>query len=86
MVVLLSDLFRGMGAWRNSTKTQQSGHAPRSGPEVKYGRSSAEDGPSERLLCGTTLILVVYVYEPDVHDLELEKHLCSFLAVDGKLD
>jgi len=28
MVVVLPDLFRGMGAWRNSTETQQSGHAP----------------------------------------------------------
>jgi len=32
---------------------QQSGHAPRSGPEVKNGRSSAEDGAPERLGCGT---------------------------------
>jgi len=41
VVVVLPDPFRGMGAWRNSTETQQSGHAPRSGPEVKNG-SSAE--------------------------------------------
>jgi len=34
-VVVLPDPFRGMGAWRNSTETQQSGHASRSGPEVK---------------------------------------------------
>jgi len=27
----------------DSTKTQQSGHAPRSEPEVKNGRSSAKD-------------------------------------------
>jgi len=32
-----------MGAWRKSTETQQSGHAQRSGPEVK-NRSGAEDG------------------------------------------
>jgi len=32
-------LFRGMGAWTNSTETQQSDHALRSGPEVKNGRS-----------------------------------------------
>jgi len=38
-----------MGAWRNSTKTQQSGHAPRSGPEVKNGRSGANDSVPERL-------------------------------------
>jgi len=38
VVVVLPDPFRGMGAWRNSTGTQQSGHAPRSGPEVKNGR------------------------------------------------
>jgi len=43
-VVLLPDPFRGMGAWRNSTENQQSGHAPRYGPEVKNGRSGAEDG------------------------------------------
>jgi len=46
-VVVLPDPFRGMGAWRNSTETQQSGHAPRSGPEVKSGRSGAEDGASD---------------------------------------
>jgi len=41
-VVVLHDPFRGMGApaadahaWRNSTEIQQSGHVPRSGPEVK---------------------------------------------------
>jgi len=53
LVVVLPDPFRGMGAWRNSTEIQQSGHAPRSGPEVKNGRSSAKDGESERLGCGT---------------------------------
>jgi len=41
-----------MGAWRNSTETQKSGHSPRSGPEVKNGRNSAEDGAPERLGCG----------------------------------
>jgi len=35
VVVVLPDPFRGKGAWRNSTETQQSGHSPRSGPEVK---------------------------------------------------
>jgi len=44
-VVVLPDPFRGMGAQRNSTETQQSGHAQRSGSEVKNGRSSAKDGP-----------------------------------------
>jgi len=47
--MVLSDLFRGMGAWRNSTENYQSDHAPKSGPEVKNGRSSAEDGAPERL-------------------------------------
>jgi len=42
-----------MVAWRNSTENQQSGHAPRSGPEVKNGRSVAEDGALERLGCRT---------------------------------
>jgi len=53
VVVVLPDPFRRMGAWRNSTETQHSGHAPRSGPEVKNGRSSAKDGTSERLGCRT---------------------------------
>jgi len=48
-VVVLLDPFRGIGAW----ETQQSGHASRSGPEVKSGRSGAEDGAPERLGCGT---------------------------------
>jgi len=55
VLVVLSDPFQGMGAWRNSTETQQSGHAPRTGPEVKNGRSGAEDGASERLGCGTVM-------------------------------
>jgi len=29
------------------------GHVPRSGLEVKNGRSGAEDGTPERLRCGT---------------------------------
>jgi len=49
IVVVLPDPFRGMGVWRNSTGTQQSGHAPRSEPEVKNGRSGAEDGEPEKL-------------------------------------
>jgi len=53
VVVVLPDPFRGMGAWRNYTETQKSGHAPRSGAEVKSGRSSAKDGAPERLRCGT---------------------------------
>jgi len=51
--VVLLDPFRGMGAWRNFTETQQLSDAPRSGPEVKNGRSSAKDGAPERLGCGT---------------------------------
>jgi len=53
MVVVLPDPFRGMGAWSNSTETQQLGHAPRSKPEVKNGRNSAENGAPKRLGCGT---------------------------------
>jgi len=48
-MVVLPDSFRGIGARRNSTKAQQSGHAPRSGPEVKTGRSNAKDSALERL-------------------------------------
>jgi len=52
VVVVLTDPFRGMGAWRNSTETEQSGHATRSGPEVNDGRSNAKDGALlERLGC-----------------------------------
>jgi len=46
--VVQPDPFRGIGVRRNSAETQQSGHAPRSGPEVKNGRSSAKDGALER--------------------------------------
>jgi len=53
VVVVLPDPFRGMGAWKNSTETQHSGHAPRFRPEVKIGRSSAKDSAPERLGCGT---------------------------------
>jgi len=42
-LVVLPDHFRGMGVRRNSAETQQSGHAPRSGPEIEAGRSSAKD-------------------------------------------
>jgi len=41
-----------MGARKNSTETQQSGHAPKFEPEVKNG-SSAKDGSLERLRYGT---------------------------------
>jgi len=37
---------------RNSAETQQSGHAQKSGPEVKNGRRSAKDGGPEKLRCG----------------------------------
>jgi len=53
VVVVLPDPFRGMGAWRNSIETQQSGHALRSELEVKNGRSSAKDGAPERFRCRT---------------------------------
>jgi len=51
--VLLPDPFRGMGAQRNSTETQKSGHATRPGPEVKNGKNGAKYGAPERLGCGT---------------------------------
>jgi len=35
VVVVLPDPFRGLGAWINSTETQQSGHASRSVSEIK---------------------------------------------------
>jgi len=51
--MVLPDPFRGIEARRNSTVTQQSCQAPRYGPEVRNGKSSAKDGASERLRCGT---------------------------------
>jgi len=38
---------------RNSKQTHRSGHATRSGPVIKNGRSSAKDGALERLRCET---------------------------------
>jgi len=52
-----------MEAWRNSTETQQLSHAPRSGREVKNGRSSAKDGALERLGCGTVKEEVRYILQ-----------------------
>jgi len=43
LMVVLPDPFRGMGVWRNSTETQESGHASKSGAEAKNGRSSAKE-------------------------------------------
>jgi len=60
---VLSYTFREMGAWRNSTETLQSGHSPRSGPEVKNGRSGAEDGAPERLGFGTVKEEVIQVLQ-----------------------
>jgi len=37
----------------DSAETQQSGHASRSGPEIKDGRSSAKDSVPTRINCGT---------------------------------
>jgi len=51
LVVVLPDPFRRMKTWKNSTETQQSGHASRSGPGVK-NRGSAKDGAPERLKRG----------------------------------
>jgi len=56
LVVLPPTPSEGWGwgeAWMNSTETQQSGHAPRSGAEVKNERNSAKSGVPERLRCGT---------------------------------
>jgi len=58
---VLPDPFREMGVWRNSTETL--GHAPRSGPEIKNGRSSAKDGAPERLRCGTVKEVVSHILQ-----------------------
>jgi len=39
-------------------------HAPRSGPEIKDGRSSAKDGTPERFRCGK---FQKEVHKPDLH-------------------
>jgi len=40
IVVVLPDLFRGMGAQRNSAERQQSDYASTSGPEIKNESSA----------------------------------------------
>jgi len=42
---VVPDNFQGIGAWRDSTVTQQSGHAQRSGPEFKNGSSAKDSAP-----------------------------------------
>jgi len=62
-VVVLTDPFQGMGACRNSTETNElSGHAPRSGPEVKNG-STTKNGAPERLGCGTIHVKVSQILQ-----------------------
>jgi len=63
LVVVLPNPFREMGAWRNSTETQQLGHAPRFGPKFKNGRSSAKDGAPERLRCETVKEEASYILQ-----------------------
>ena len=43
VVVVLPDPFRGMGARRNYAVTQQSGHTPRSGPQIENRERGAKD-------------------------------------------
>jgi len=73
VVVLPDNPFRGMGVWRNFTETKQSGHTPRSGPEVKNGRSSVKDGAPERLRCGTSISIA--------HNYKQHHSLCRAAAV-----
>jgi len=53
--MVLPGHFRGMGGggMEKLPETQQSGHASRSGPEIKDGRSNAKGGALERLGCRT---------------------------------
>jgi len=75
LVVVLPDLFRGVGARRNSSKAQQSGHAPRFGPEVKNRRSNAKDDAPERICYWVMLLEKLYnlflqenmLHQPDFH-------------------
>jgi len=53
VVVVLPDPFRALEKRRNSTEIHKLSHAPRSGTEVKIGRSSAKDGAPERLRFGS---------------------------------
>jgi len=48
LLLLLPDPIRGIGVQRNSADTQQSGHTPKFGPEIKDGRKSAKASSSQR--------------------------------------
>jgi len=50
LAAMLLDPFRGMSAWRNPAETQKSGHAPRSGTEIKDGRSSQSEHAGEAVM------------------------------------
>jgi len=45
--VVVPDPFREIKIWRNTAETPVSGHAPRSGLEIKGGKSSASQRGSD---------------------------------------
>jgi len=51
LVVVLPDPFPRLRVWRNSTKTQQSGYAPRSEPDAKMEKVVPKMA-YRRLRCG----------------------------------
>jgi len=79
VMVVLSDPFRGMVAWRNSTETQHSGHTQRSGPEIKNGRTSAKGGAPERLRCKTIQEEVSQTLQRVPNALQEELSFCFIL-------
>jgi len=85
MVVVLSDPFREMRTCRDSTETQQLGHAPRFGPEVKNGRSSAKDGAGEAQMWdnpeGSEICyLSAFLWDADPEGNGGRGHICYFSA------
>jgi len=67
--LVLPDLFRGMGAWRNSTKTQQTGHTPWPRPNVKMEGAV----PKMARRRGSNAELDLLVYLQSYHDQETAK-------------
>jgi len=74
LVVMLPEPLRGTEARKNSTETQQSNYAPRSGPEVK-NESSAKYYVPERLRYRA----IRYLYTWSKNDVisSVQKHYCA---------
>jgi len=53
---------------------QQSGHAPRFGPEIQNGRSSAKDGALERLRYGCSFLVSTADYRMEQLNMSVENN------------